>query len=272
MRRQDHLPKPKRGGSAAAAPRNGRRYGWVPDLPDQRDMLFGAVRAVPPSLPPVVDLRELCSPVEDQGPLNSCTGNALVGALELLERKDKVRFVNLSRLFIYYNERLIEHSTRSDNGAMLRDGIKTLAHQGVCSEQRWPYVPSKVTLRPGPACYDDAARHQVTSYHRLLTLDQMRTCLADGFPFVFGFTVYESFESQLVAETGLLHMPQPGERVVGGHAVLAVGYDDKERRFLARNSWGEGWGIKGYFTLPYNYLANRNLSDDLWTIRRGERV
>ncbi len=266
------MPKAKLAGAAAVKSPNGRRYGWLPDLPDQRDTLFGAVRAVPATLPPAADLRDLCSAVEDQGPLNSCTGNALAGALEVLERKDKVRVVNLSRLFIYYNERVIEHATASDNGAMLRDGIKTLAHQGVCSEQKWRYVPLKVSTPPTPACYEEATRHQITSYQRLLTLDQMRTCLADGFPFVFGFTVYESFESQRVAETGVVHMPQPGERGVGGHAVVAVGYDDKERRFLVRNSWGKDWGMNGYFTMPYNYLANRSLSDDLWTIRRGERM
>ena len=100
----------------------------------------------------------------------------------------------------------------------------------------------------------------------------MRACLAQGFPFVFGFTVYESFESQQVAQTGVVPLPQPGERVAGGHAVLAVGYNDAERRFIVRNSWGARWGMQGYFTMPYDYLANRNLADDMWTIRRGEAM
>jgi len=245
-------------------------YGWVPDLPDQRDVLYGAVRPVPAKLPPSADLRSLCSPVENQGDLGSCTGNAIAGAVEFLERKSNMRFVNVSRLFIYYNERAIEHTVKSDSGAMIRDGIKTVVKQGVCSERKWPYVISKYAVKPPVACYQDALEHQVTSYQRILTVDEMRACLAQGFPFVFGFTVYESFESQQVAHTGIVPMPDQGERSVGGHAVLAVGYNDADRRFLVRNSWGAGWGMKGYFTMPYDYLSNRNLADDMWTIRRTE--
>ncbi len=247
-------------------------YGWVPDLPDHRDILYSAVRKVPAILPSSVDLRPMCSRVEDQGNLGSCTGNALVGGLEFLERKDNVPYAELSRLFVYYNERVIEHTTKADAGAMIRDGIKTLGKQGVCSEKKWPYVVSKFSVKPSPACYKEALNHQIKSYQRILTLDEMRTCLADGFPFVFGFTVYESFESQQVAKSGIVQMPQPSERVVGGHAVLAVGYHDSAKRFIVRNSWGTGWGMKGYFTMPYDYVADRNLSDDFWTIRRGEQM
>ena len=248
------------------------RYGWVPDVPDQRDLLYSAVRTAPSALPQHVDLRPTCSSVENQGNLGSCTGNALAGAIEFLERKDGVTFIDASRLFIYYNERTMEGTVKSDAGAMIRDGIKTLKNQGVCSEKLWPYIISKFTVKPSAACYKEALKREITSYHRILTLDEMRACLAEGFPFVFGFTVYESFESKEVASTGVVQMPQPNERSIGGHAVLAVGYDDVQRRFIVRNSWGTDWGQKGYFTIPYEYLASRNLADDLWTIRRGEKM
>jgi C1A family cysteine protease len=192
--------------------------------------------------------------------------------VEFLEKKDKVPFIDVSRLFIYYNERALEGTIQSDSGAMIRDGIKTLAKQGVCSEKTWPYVISRFSVKPPAACYKEAANRQITSYLRITTLDEMRTCLADGFPFVFGFTVYESFETQQVERTGIMPMPKPKERVLGGHAVLAVGYDDKKKQFVVRNSWGTDWGLKGYFMMPYAYLADRNLSDDLWTIRRGEEI
>ncbi len=243
-------------------------YGWVPDLPDHRDLLYSQVRAVPPSLPVSVDLRPKCSPVENQGQLGSCTANALAGALEFLELESRTLFTDLSRLFIYYNERVIEHTIKSDSGAQIRDGVKTLAKQGVCPEKKWPYVISKFEFKPSPACYTEAKKHIITSYHRILTLDEMRTCLAEGYPFVFGFTVYESFESLEVSRTGIVDMPESSERVVGGHAVLGVGYNDEQRRFVVRNSWGKDWGQGGYFTIPYGYLASRNLADDFWTVRK----
>ena len=124
-------------------------------------------------------------------------------------------------------------------------------------------------MKPSASCYKEALKHIITSYNRIMTLDEMRACLAEGFPFVFGFTVYESFETQKVAQTGVVNMPKSGEKQVGGHAVLAVGYKDSAKRFIVRNSWSDKWGMKGYFTIPYDYVADRNLSDDFWTIRRG---
>ena len=258
---------------AAPQPRKLAKYGWTPDIPDFRDKMYGAVRPIPAKLPAHVDLRPICSPVEDQGQLGSCTANALVGALEFLEVKDKIaRFVNLSRLFVYYNERLIEGSVNSDSGAMLRDGIKTLAKQGVCSETNWPYNIANFTKKPPQGCYQEAKQYQILSYARINTVDEMRATLAEGFPFVFGFAVYESFESAQVAKTGTVNLPEAGEKQLGGHAVIAVGYDDANKRFTVRNSWGTGWGMKGYFTIPYAYLENRNLADDFWTVRRGEQM
>jgi C1A family cysteine protease len=243
-------------------------FGWMPDLPDHRDYLFAAVRRTAAVLPVSVDLRPGCPPVEDQGALGSCTGNAIVGALEFLELKDKPPLVDLSRLFVYYNERVMEHTVQSDAGAQIRDGIKSVAKQGVCSEAKWPYIISKFAVKPPAACYKEALKHRVVGYQRLITLDDMRTCLAEGYPFVFGFTVYESFESAKVAKTGTVPMPRKSERVLGGHAVLGVGYNDKQKRFIVRNSWGTGWGKQGYFTMPYAYLSNPDLASDFWVVQR----
>jgi C1A family cysteine protease len=248
--------------------RSPKWYGWLPDLPDHRDLFYSAVAPRMAALPRKVDMRSKCSPVEDQGQLGSCTANALVGGLEFLEIKDGAPFVDLSRLFVYYNERVIEGTVDQDSGAFIRDGIKTLAKQGVCTETEWPYKVSKFAKKPSRACYRTAKKHRIVSYHRITTVDEMRNCLAEGFPFVFGFTVYEAFESAAVARSGVLNMPGPKEKVVGGHAVMGVGYDDGARRFIIRNSWGSDWGQKGYFTIPYDYLdAANNLADDFWTVR-----
>jgi C1A family cysteine protease len=245
-------------------------YGWTPDRPDFRDKLYAAIAAPPKRLPSKVDLRADCSPVENQGQLGSCTANALVGNLEFLERKAGHTATNLSRLFIYYNERAMEGTIGEDAGAMIRDGVKSLVKRGVCSEKLWPYKIGKFTQKPAPACYKQAADHQVTSYHRIIGMQQMKQCLAEGYPFVFGFSVYEAFESEQVARTGKLNLPKRSEKQLGGHAVVAVGYDEPAKRVLVRNSWGADWGMKGYFTMPYDYIANNNLADDFWTLRAFE--
>ncbi len=242
-------------------------YGWVPDRPDQRDQLYAAIAKPPKELPKAVDLRPGCSPVEDQGQLGSCTANALVGNLEFLEKKQGKTVSDLSRLFVYYNERVMEGTVQEDAGAMIRDGVKSLVKQGVCTEKKWPYTISKFAVKPTAACFKEALKNQLMSYHRILGLVQMKQCLAEGYPFVFGFSVYEAFESEEVAKTGELNLPGPTEKQLGGHAVMAVGYDDATNRLLVRNSWGVDWGLQGYFTMPYDYAANNNLADDFWTLR-----
>ncbi|HXZ05533.1 MAG TPA: C1 family peptidase [Ktedonobacteraceae bacterium] len=244
-------------------------YGWIPDLPDQRDYQYTAPVAVIGELPPSVDLTPACPAVYDQGQLGSCTANAIAGAIEFDMMKQNLPQIYIpSRLFIYYNERAIEGTINSDSGAQIRDGMKSVGTQGDCSEDMWPYIIANFQEQPSQDCYQDALQHRAILYQRLnRNLDDMKACLASGYPFVFGFTVYESFESQQVAQTGHAPMPQKGEQVKGGHAVLAVGYDDDNQWFIVRNSWGTNWGMQGYFTLPYAYFTSRNLSSDFWTER-----
>jgi C1A family cysteine protease len=247
-------------------------YGWVPDLPDQRDFAYSAPTPLLAALPTTVDLRPECPPVYDQGQLGSCTANAIGGAIQFEQMKQKIKDFVPSRLFIYYNERVIENTVSTDSGAQIRDGIKVVVKQGAPPEvPDWPYDISKFADKPPANAYADAAKNKVMSYQRVTrALAQFKGCLASGYPFVFGFTVYDSFESATVAQTGHVPMPQASEKVVGGHAVVAVGYDDTNQWFIVRNSWADTWGMKGYFTMPYQYLLETNLSDDFWTIRLVE--
>jgi C1A family cysteine protease len=244
-------------------------YGWVPDLPDQRDHLFAAPPPVLTQLPPAVDLRDQCPPVYDQGQLGSCTGNAIAAALEFDQMKEKAADVfPPSRLFIYYNERVMENTVKSDAGAQIRDGIKSVGSVGACHEDLWPYDIAKFASKPTKTAFADAKKHRAVTYQRVARdLNQMKGCLAAGYPFVFGFTVYDSFEGEAVAKSGHVSLPASDEKVVGGHAVLAVGYDDASQWVIVRNSWGPGWGMDGYFTLPYAYVGQSSLATDFWTIR-----
>jgi C1A family cysteine protease len=246
-----------------------QRFGWIPDLPDHRDLLYAAPVAALQKLPPSVDLRPQCPPVYDQGQLGSCTGNAIAGAIQFNQMKENLKPVFApSRLFIYYNERAMEGTVATDSGAQIRDGIKSVATIGAPPETMWPYDITKFANKPPASDYTAAGKHKVVLYQRLVqTASQMKGCLASGYPFVFGFTVYESFEGPDVAQSGVVPMPSPKEQVVGGHAVMAVGYDDSQTRLIVRNSWGDGWGMKGYFTIPYAYITDSNLADDFWTIR-----
>ncbi len=249
-----------------------KRYGWLPDLPDQRDHIYAAPPKVLAVLPTKVDLRRQCPPVLDQGELGSCTAHAIANAFHFDEMKQQVRApMAPSRLFIYYNERAMEGTVRVDAGAQIRDGIKSIVKQGVCPESEWPYDIARFAQKPPARAFKQALAHQALSYQRVVqSLSQMKGCLAAGYPFVFGFSVYESFESAAVAKTGRAPMPAASENCLGGHAVLAVGYDDARQTFTVMNSWSAQWGDKGYFHLPYAYLNDANLAADFWTIRLVE--
>lgn len=245
-----------------------KRYGWTPDLPDGRDLMFAAPTPIVTALPARVDLRPDCPPVYNQGQLGSCTANAIGAAYEYDVMRQGGPGFRPSRLFVYYNERAMEGTVDSDSGAQIRDGVKSIHKRGACSESTWPYKIGQFTEKPPAPAYREAKAHQLEVYQRVTqTLGQLKGCLAAGYPFVFGFTVYESFESEQVARTGKVDMPQAGEQIVGGHAVMAVGYDERDQRFIVRNSWGKSWGQDGYFTMPYPYLLQGTLSRDFWTLR-----
>jgi C1A family cysteine protease len=242
------------------------RYGWVPDLPDARDHFLSVAADV--AMPPAVDLRPQCPPPYDQGQLGSCTANAIGGAVQFEWRKQSLPDEVPSRLFIYYAERMVEGTVYEDSGAQLRDGIKVVEQYGAPFESAWPYDIKNFTLCPPQAVWTAGLQERAVAYARVVqTLGQMKACLASGYPFAFGFSVYESFESQAVVASGVVPLPASSETLLGGHAVLAVGYDDASQRFIVRNSWGDGWGQGGYFTMPYAYLGDRSLASDLWTIR-----
>ena len=245
------------------------RHGWIPDLPDHRDLFYRPPAKLLRALPSRVDLRTNCPPVYHQGALHSCTANAIAAAIQFDKMKQgHPETFRPARLFIYYNERATERSIHSDSGAQIRDGVKSVAKRGVCHERLWPYRPRKFRQKPGRKCYTEAVKHPAIIYQRVhRTLPHLKACLASGYPFVFGITVYESLHSKKVARTGCAPMPLHHEKCRGGHAVLAVGYEDAQRRFIVRNSWGKKWGMRGYFTLPYDYFTNHHLSQDFWTIR-----
>ncbi len=246
------------------------KYGWIPDLPDQRDFKYSLLAKSFVSLPTKIDLRKNCSSIEDQGALGSCTAQALVGNLEFLKIQKSQKTFDFSRLFLYYNERLIRKTVNTDSGASIRDGIKSLAKAGDCREDLWPYVTEKFRMKPNIKAYANALNYQILSYYRISSVSEMKHTLSLGLPFVFGFAVYESFESTQVTQTGQVPLPLPTERMIGGHAVMAVGYDDLKKQFIIRNSWGKHWGEAGYGYMPYAYLANTSLSSDFWTIRDME--
>lgn len=244
-------------------------YGWIRDLPDARDFIYAApLIRYPQGLPSSIDLRSECPAVYDQGQLGSCTANGIAAAIEFDQRKQRTKEFTPSRLFIYYNERVMEGTVSQDSGAQVRDGIKSVATLGAPPETDWKYDIKEFTQKPPSKAFSDAKKDIVSSYARVAqNLTQMQGCLAEGYPFVFGFSVYESFESETVAQTGVVPMPTSGEAVVGGHCVLAVGYDDSNRTFIIRNSWGADWGVKGYCFMPYEYLLSPQLASDFWTIR-----
>lgn len=239
--------------------------GWRADLPDIRDRLYKptAIKA-----PPAVDLRPGFEQFQvfDQGRLGSCVANSVSAAIAFGEMKASNQqrpAIVPARLGIYYYARQLEGTVMSDSGAEIRDGLKVVAKRGYVDESKWPYDIKTFTKEVDPIPLRSTER--VLTYHRVrLVASQMMLCLAAGFPFVFGISVYSSF---MDATDGVIPLPSPSETLEGGHALLCVGYDVNAKVFRFRNSWGEGWGDRGYGTIPFVYLTDPNLCGDLWTVR-----
>lgn len=209
-----------------------------------------------------VDLREWASPIEDQSRLGSCVGNAIAGAYELLLNRDFPKeFCDLSRLFVYYNARLIEGTPTEDSGVYLRDGIKAVRQNGICQESIWPYDIKNFATRPSAAAYNDALYRNIKNYHRLISTDQVLDALNDNRPVVLAIDVFDTFE-YLNSINSTISMPKQSETDPGGHAVCLVGYNLPRQMVLARNSFGLEWGDAGYFWIPFEYLEAHTL--DQW--------
>lgn len=251
-------------------PRKIQGFGWKRDLPDIRDKVY---RASTITLPPATDLRgdPNMPDIWDQGPLGACTAFGSGAALEFERRKQGLADFSPSRLYIYYNARVIGHSTREDSGAQIRDVIKGIAKVGAPPEELWPYDTDKFARRPPRKAYTEGRKHLALQYQSVPQNEQaMKAALAARSLLVIGFTCYESLESAETARTGDVPMPSTTENVIGGHCVALTGYNDSWGKYLFRQSWGTGWGNEGYGTLPYDYLHNPSLAGDFWVIQLSE--
>ena len=247
-----------------------RTYGWSGhSKKDARDRFHDFRRAEnDPSLPTKVDFRKNCPLIYDQLALGSCVSNAVAGAMQYTMTKLKLPDTSMrSRLFIYYNARAVEGTIYQDAGSTIRDGMKVAAKMGACPETDWPYNISYFTSQPSQASYSDAVKCRISEYRQVRQeLNQLKQCLSQETPIVCGVLVYSSFESPDATKTGKIPMPGQGEEILGGHAIMLVGYDDSINSFIFRNSWGTSWGDHGYGYLPYDYITSPALSDEFWTL------
>jgi C1A family cysteine protease len=233
-----------------------RQYKVRADQKDWRDYIYTPTRN---PLKDRVDLRPWSSAVEDQGHLGSCLSNAIVGAYELLiKREAPTQYEELSRLFIYYNGRLLEGNVENDEGLYVRDGIKSVRKYGACSEKLWPYVIDQFAVTPTENCYQDARTRNIKNYYRIDSFEDILDALSNLHPVVFGIEIYGEFETT----SNIVPIPSQTKEPLGGHAMCLVGYDMSKQLVLARNSFGKDWGLNGYCWIPFDYMRDETM--DSW--------
>jgi len=240
------------------------KYGWKRGLP-----VFGGKQfEIPPATaaPMRADLGPGMPPVYDQGNLGSCTANAGGGLAQFLTKKLGWKNYLPARLAMYYWTRLAESNVMDDTGASLSATATMMKNRGVPNEVNWPYIISRFQVKPTANVEANGRQHLVLDPMQVRQkMDDIRSCISLGYPIMFGFTVYESFETDAVRLGGIMPMPRQGELILGGHAVLAFAYDDYTRMVKCRNSWGYRWGLNGSFWMPYDYISNPWFADDFWT-------
>jgi C1A family cysteine protease len=240
-----------------------KRLGWRRPLPQKHKTFYFPPRGAV-SLPSAVDLSPGFPPVYDQGDLGSCTANAGGAMAQFVMKKTGRAWYMPSRLAIYYWSRIPIDTVNEDSGATLTDTMATMSNWGVPRESLWWYNTRKFTVKPNKKVVRSAANHKMeTGLSVQQDLIHIKTCLAEGWPIIFGFAVYQSFED--IGADGIMPMPGPNEFMLGGHAVTAVGYSDAKKMILVRNSWGSGWGLHGYFWMPYDFIVDKDYADDFWT-------
>jgi hypothetical protein len=243
--------------------------GWTPDLPYHKHKKYTDI-ADPSMLDhpkPTADLSGLFPEVVNQEGLNCCTACACTGAYEYEIGLAQAHIVSarFSFIFVYYNQRVLQGSLHCNLGASIGDGLYTLSHRGVCTDDEWPVNFHEFEKKPYKSCYEDALGNRISAYYQLdRDIKQMKACLSEGHPFIFGFSASDSTRN---APNGDIPIPGDDDSSIFGHAVVAVGYDDEKQLFNIRNSWGNAWGNNGYGTIPYSYLTEEGFSRDFWTIR-----
>ena len=240
-----------------------RSYGWKPSFSKEPKNFYEPPHMA--RLPTSVDLESQCPAIYNQESLGACTSHAAAALAQFLMKKIGSNWIP-SRLALYYWNRLQEGTVNEDSGASLQDAMSSMVKYGVPHESLWTYNISKFNIKPPKEVWSDAYWHTIRQGLSVRQdLNTMKTRLAEGLPVIFGFMVYESFESQEVTRTGIMPMPKEGEELKGGHAVMIVGFNDSTKMFKIRNSWGTSWGKNGYFFMPYDFIINPNYASDFWT-------